>query len=655
MLNLDSFLQALDKQSEYCYIWFEDSLRITECIGWHSCGGERLNMKKPLALRFAVLYLLLGVLPLVLASAVFLQATASLSTEDAKELYGAELRQIAYYSENHLHELENAILRYVTNNRFISYLSPGRKYATYADSVDAYLTFLRPLITTEFLNGSVKRHLKVYYHNPNLIQGYNVFVYADEAVRAREEYRRAVEEAASGTAWYFDAQTNTLYASQAIRDSGGNIYGVFSVSESAQLLNELFQGLNAETASLFLLDETGTVVASNHMQLVGTSASGVLSANVPAKGGYAQMEYTGGLQFQRAEEESVLSAEEPLLIMGYQLSERLPDWRIALCIPNSKLRSHHDSMVMLALYASMGLGLMSAAVILLVTNRQIGRLKPLLTAMRAAAPLTAFNYHPPAQQDELDEIMVAYNGLMQRITQLIQENYLMRLTQKEAELHALQTQVNPHFIYNLLEQVHMRLILAGDQESARMILLFSRLIRRTMHQKEALTSLREEVEFLQYYLELQRMRYNHRISYEIDVPEALMDCYLPRFTLEPLVENSFKHGFTSMADTGQISLRAEQVGEDVEITIRDTSNAPTAETSAQVMAKLTEDPLDSVARIGIFNVHARLRMRYGPAYGVCRVEPSDQERGSGWLLVIKVPVDTNAPLGGEKRDLSGDC
>ena len=611
--------------------------------------------KKPLALRFVALYLLLGVVPLIVTSVIFLHTAASLSTEDAKELYSAELRQIAYYSENHLRDVESSILRYVTNERLISYLSPSRRYAAPADSVDAYLTFLRPLITTEFLSGSARRHLKIYYLNPHLIQGYNVFVYADEKVQAKEEYRRAVGATTSNTAWYFDPETRTLHSSQAIRDSSGNIYGVFSVSESVQVLNELYRGLNTDTADLFLMDEMGTVIASNHPELVGASSPQVLMIDPPEKGDYMQQNVFDSLRFaQQEESETVLRGNESMLLMRYQLRSHFPDWQIVLCIPNGKLRSNHDAIVMIALYASLGLSLLSSIIMLFITNHQIGRFKPLLTAMRADAPLTALDYQVPERQDELDEIMIAYNSLIHRIIQLIQENYLMQLAQKEAELHALQTQINPHFIYNLLEQIHMRLILAGDNTSARMVLLFSRLIRRAIKQKEELVPLREEIEFVQYYLELQKMRYNNRITYEIEVPDELMSYYIPRFTLEPLIENSFKHGFSSLSDSGVVMLKAEQHEHDFEITIWDTSSVPTVESAAHVMEQLNDESDNWSKCIGIYNVDARLRMRYGSEYGVRHIAPSDQEKGCGWLIVIRLPALETATIGGENNDLHSD-
>lgn len=618
---------------------------------------------KSLVFRIIITLLLCCLLPSTMIIILNIRSTTYLSTSDALQLYESELAQIAYHTESHMESMESSILRYTTNSRFVNYFHPMRKYKTWQESAKVYLDFISPLINNEFLLGDVKRHLNVYFLNQSMLSGYGIFTYADESVQQLEQYRRAMEDPFS-TAWYFDPYGLNVYASRALHNNTPNLcYGVFAVHESYTIFDDMYKVMDPDIASLYLVDENGLIIASNLNQVTGSLIdSDLLNAGV-GRGDSLTWNYQDSVRFSSPSTPtpmptSSIGLQRPVAsptavptriplerrqytVMTYSLPQNRPDWQIIMVIPDSQVRSQNYELISYTIYLSIFLAIGSSIVVFLFAGRMMQRTRPLLAAMRAPADhLRTVETSIVKAEDEIDEIILAYNRQIYRINQLINENYRIHMAQKQAELNALQSQVNPHFIHNLLEQLRMRLMLSGEDESSRMVLLLSRLLRHSTNWKDNFISMREEITFLGYYLELQKMRYNGRISYLLDVPETVMNVLLPRFTLQPLVENSFKHGFASSADSGHIWLRARQEKGDLLVTVEDDSSVCTRETVERISAFLAQDQSVSEDSIGIFNIHTRLRIHYGVPYGIDHVSSYDATNGTGWVVKLRLPICT---------------
>lgn len=621
-----------------------------------------MHMKRhSLTWRFAVFYFLLGILPIVALIGLFSFTSTKITMEDSKQLFAAELSQTVYYTEKHMNDLENKIIRYTVNPRFVSFLSMNRKYESDMDSINVYLQYFRPLLMTDFLSGGGKQRLKIYYLNPQLMQGYDIFIYADEAVRAKEEYKRVVEGPLDSTNWYFDVENGVIHAGRAIYHVNTDVIcGVFDLSESVQELEAVFQHISTDLATVFLVDESGRIIASNEEHLNGAILERALWQTP------GQEAKTRGIRILPHAANGEQKTEEPFVplyprqkdytVLSGSLSGSNPSWQLVMCVPRENLMAGHRAQTMPMIYLSIIIGMVSAGLLMGLLTRQIKRITRLAGIMNSEGEeLPAANIPLSRHHDEFDEIVLAYNGLIARIKRLIEENYQAQLKQKETELHALQSQMNPHFLYNLLEQIRMRLMLSGNDDVARMILLLSRLLRRSAAWKNDVIPLREEIMFLQYYLELQTMRYNGRIAYHINVPEDMQALPLPRFTLQPLIENAFVHGFASMSDQGNIWLKAEREGDDVYLTVSDDATQASAEA-----ARTLQDDLDTGAKppnsVGIMNVHLRMKMYFGERYGIVSVSPFDIQNGTGWVVRLRMPAkarDENQIAQGGNGDVPG--
>lgn len=145
-------------------------------------------------------------------------------------------------------------------------------------------------------------------------------------------------------------------------------------------------------------------------------------------------------------------------------------------------------------------------------------------------------------QDEIGNMILAYNHLIQQINTLIHDNYEVSLKMKEARYYALQSQIRPHFLYNILENIRMSSVSHRDMETAQMTAVFGKYLRYSMNTSMETEPLEKELQSARDYLDVNKIRLGDSLTYEISVEAELDDVYCPRFIIQPLLENSIKHG-----------------------------------------------------------------------------------------------------------------
>jgi Predicted signal transduction protein with a C-terminal ATPase domain len=155
--------------------------------------------------------------------------------------------------------------------------------------------------------------------------------------------------------------------------------------------------------------------------------------------------------------------------------------------------------------------------------------------------LTTYDTIP--YQDEIGSTIITYNQLIREINELIHDNYEVSLKMKEAQYYALQAQIKPHFLYNILENIRMSSEQHNDIETAHMVTVFGKYMRYAMNTSTSPAPLETELQSARDYLEVNKIRMNQNLSFDISIQTELDNLYCPRFILQPLLENSIKHGF----------------------------------------------------------------------------------------------------------------
>ncbi|MBD2868982.1 sensor histidine kinase [Paenibacillus arenilitoris] len=234
--------------------------------------------------------------------------------------------------------------------------------------------------------------------------------------------------------------------------------------------------------------------------------------------------------------------------------------------------------------------------------------------------------------DEIYELGHSFNEMLERIDLLIEEKYISELKAKEYELYLLQSQINPHFLYNTLKTAQY-MAFAKDPRTEKMIKLLIALFKSSITRGEKTVAIRDEIAHVQTYVEIQQMRFGSKIHAVYDVSDDIMELPVLKLTLQPIVENAIYHGLEVTERGGTIHIAVRKASERLlVITIRDDGAGMPEDRLKEIKRRL--DGKAAGESIGIINVHERIRLFFGNEYGIT----IDSERGRGTTVTIHYPV-----------------
>ncbi|MBT9775662.1 hypothetical protein GPL15_03935 [Clostridium sp. MCC353] len=236
----------------------------------------------------------------------------------------------------------------------------------------------------------------------------------------------------------------------------------------------------------------------------------------------------------------------------------------------------------------------------------------------------------PKEQDEISDIMVEFNKMSQKIQSLIEVNYNSQIKQRELEVkaiqfeyNALQSYINPHFLYNTLETISSMAKLQGEREISDATCLLGDLLREGIRPEETMFSLEEEISYIKKYLEIQKLNMGERLTIIFDIAPELYSAKVPKLILQPIVENAIMHGLEDIIGCGVIKIRAEKLNGDIRITISDNGKGIPQEKLEEIndgdiekTENIMENGKASHIHIGIKSVQKRIQILYGKEYGV---------------------------------------
>lgn len=289
---------------------------------------------------------------------------------------------------------------------------------------------------------------------------------------------------------------------------------------------------------------------------------------------------------------------------------------VKIDIPRSNLRFHSKAVGYVALLSSL-VGFILVALISLPLSKDITR--PIRHLQHQMNLAEEGEYEILVDDDatqEMKDLIDNYNKMILKIKQLITEVYLADIKQKNAKLLALQTQINPHMLYNTLEAIRMKALTQGDMEVSNMVKALARMFR-TMLSTKSTHSVRDEVSYTKDYMILQNVRNPGMYELEVDFPEEILDCSSLPMILQPIVENAIKHGYKGKGDVLHINLSGYTDRNDIFIDVRNNGKGLDDERIAE-LNKILEMPLDAQGNdsIGLVNIAERIRLRYGSDYGL---------------------------------------
>lgn len=212
--------------------------------------------------------------------------------------------------------------------------------------------------------------------------------------------------------------------------------------------------------------------------------------------------------------------------------------------------------------------------------------------------------------DDLNVLATGVNDMLTEINQYVYQIYQLKIAQQDANMKALQAQINPHFMYNTLEYIRMAALDAGQRDLAQVVFSFASLLRNNTDQGPTAT-LGDELRFIEKYIYLYQVRYPKQLAYQIRVPDDLQQLVMPKFTLQPLVENYFVHGVNFARQDNAISITARHVGDHVEVAVINNGQSLSEAELLRVNQHIVQPIEGPPQSIGLQNMYARLAQFFG--------------------------------------------
>ncbi|MGO4180316.1 sensor histidine kinase [Paenibacillus sp. TAF43_2] len=351
--------------------------------------------------------------------------------------------------------------------------------------------------------------------------------------------------------------------------------------------------------SIFMIDNQQTIIAHKDSTAIGTKLdfSGIELIYASDSGSFV----------------TELGGNETLVIFH---PTAVQGWRMISTIPMSVIRGQSDSLksnligfIYLCLLLNLLISILNTARI----SRPFGQLLSTLDKIGEDSIYIIKNKY---RYRELDLIGDKFRELVIRIETLVKQNYQSDIALKEVELKTLQSQINPHFLFNTLQLLQTEIVCGSTEDSNHLVLSLSSLLRYSMKQSEEMVELEQEIQNVRDYLYIVNKKYDDRIDIEFLIPdESILKNRTIKLILQPLVENVVFHGFGENPQSAKMTIRVMTVKKGIMIVIQDNGKGISRSRSRQLARQLKQQDFKPDG-IGLFNVNQRIRLKFGPDYGL---------------------------------------
>ncbi|MDP4098206.1 sensor histidine kinase [Paenibacillus sp. P96] len=431
-----------------------------------------------------------------------------------------------------------------------------------------------------------------------------------------------------------DVQSGKAYFTgpRLLRSYSGATFEVFSVTRRISSLE------NGEVLGYFVID---VPLASLTQRITDLSRqAGNLLWIVDQTG--QDIYYSGASASARGEWDAGSYRGEGTLTIGQGADADLltyytspvTDWTVIQAVPLSVLLKDTIGLK----NKTIGLGLfclgLAALVSVLISLRITRPLRLLRSSMQQVERGEFDVAIPVVSEDEVGHLSRTFNVMVSRLETLTYRLYETEIREKNAEIAALQSQINPHFLYNTLGSISLYAELQDNREVVQMTNHLSALLRYSMNGGNSEVRLQQELEHIQGYLEIQQIRFEDRLTYRLAVGPRLLDVSIVRLTLQPIVENSIIHGLEKGRGDVFIQVNGFNLGTSICIEVTDNGPGMTRKQLEQQERNMEEGIIPaSPGGHGLVNVHRRLVLRYGLGYGL----QLQSSAGAGMKVKVKLP------------------
>jgi two-component system, sensor histidine kinase YesM len=324
-------------------------------------------------------------------------------------------------------------------------------------------------------------------------------------------------------------------------------------------------------------------------------------------------------------------------------------WISLYAVPLSVLTEELSSIKLVMLILILAYLILSIPLLMFFSSFLTSPLKTLLISMRRFQNGQFDEKVTIKYRDEIGQLSRGYNNMVMNIKSLVDDVYMLKLKEQEAELKALQSQINPHFLYNMLDTIFWEAESAGQDKISEMIINLSRLFRLSLNRGKSFTSVAKEKELISLYLSLQKMRFKDSLNYNIDIPDELDNYVVLKLSLQPFIENALVHGIERKRGGGMINISGRIIEGNLYFEIVDDGSGMDRETLHSIISAPEESDVytsQEVNGYAVQNVFSRFKHFYQGEFSITY----DSSPGQGTRVQITIPAIINHPKESESVD-----
>lgn len=396
--------------------------------------------------------------------------------------------------------------------------------------------------------------------------------------------------------------------------------GYMSIAIDESVVQEAYSKLKEEGSEVFIFDSRGNVISTTQaeekeLSEIEGSYSDIIQENV--ENGYTEFERNG--------------TEYVAIYAGLNKGS----WKIVKTIPKAVLYKEVNS---IQLYTLIGAGAFMAVMLLAAGFYSKRITRPITKMMDQMKQVEAGNMDVTVRMNvnnELDDLSESFNHMVRRVKALMEEVLAAERNKNELELEVLHAQINPHFLYNTLNTIRWMAKIKNENSISDAIVALVKLLRVSISLGKNMITLKEEMEYIENYLLIQKLRFNRDFEIDYSVDAEYSAILIPKLILQPIVENALIYGMfetdESESEELKIWIYTRENGEDVDIVVED--NGPGIEENVLKNLFKDEKDINKFSKVGLNNVNQRLKLYFGDKYGL----EVQTEIGIGTKIVIKVP------------------
>lgn len=430
----------------------------------------------------------------------------------------------------------------------------------------------------------------------------------------------------------FKYRKPTFSIAMPIFGNNNNILGAAVCNFDIDKLNNMMMLSNYERSGrILLLDNTGTIIAHKDKRYIGKSFL------VPERGRL--------LKRNSGHFIATIQGKPSLLIFH---TSKITNWKIVSYIPLSEILDHSGKLKKDILRILLLCILLNGIICILITLNISQPVKRLIGAVDNVRQNNLNLPRADYKYSELNYLGAKFAELVERVNILNQENYETQVNLKQAELNALQTQINPHFLFNTLQLLQTDILYGKFEESNRIILALSSMLRYSIYEANAIVPIKTEIAYVKNYLHIYSRKFRDKLQVSYAISPELEACKIPKLLLQPILENSIKHGFGESPENGRIEIAIRNHALGILIAIADNGTGIAPGKLAAITASLHHFPRHErkeQSHIGLCNIQQRIKLRYGESYGLSITS----QAGAGTVVDLLIPALSG---GGNDEDLN---